>query len=92
MRLNKIITEIERKILEVATDKIDFSDDLDNRFCRVDTFIEIDDIYISFSFDAHDTENEKIVLEWIEFDTILNSKSKILSNVTEYLNNYHYTL
>ena len=34
-RLSKLITEIEKEIYEVATDNIDFSEELEDRFCAV---------------------------------------------------------
>jgi hypothetical protein len=91
-RLSKIIELIEIKTLEVANDNIDFSEDLEDRFCTCSTFVEIGDIIVNFEFDAVDTNMDKIDLQWLKVENVVNSKSKVLPNVTEYLNNYHYTL
>lgn len=91
-RLSKITELIEIKTLEVANDNIDFSDDLEDRFCTCQTFVEIGNVIINFEFDANDTGNDKIDLQWLKVEPVLNSKSKELPNVTKYLNNYYYTI
>ena len=92
MRLSKLITEIERKVKEVACDNIDFSEQIEDRFCTCETFAEVGNVIVHFEFDAHDTRSENIELEWITFKTVLNSKSKELPNITNYLNRYYYEI
>ena len=91
-RLSKLITEIERKVKEVACDNIDFSEQIDDRFCTCESFAEVGNVIVHFEFDAHDTRSENIELEWITFEQVLNSKSKELPNITNYLNRYFFEL
>jgi len=91
-RLSKLITEIEKRIYEVATDNIDFSEELEDRFCTCETYAEIGNVIVNFEFDAHDTKMDTIEIEWITFEPVLNEKGKELPNITNYLNRYYFEI